>query len=545
MDRGMHPARTGRLCLWAGMVCVWVAFGASAWPLLFLPPDPDTMASLWMAEHLPWWAPFVDSLAASYDKRWYFNPLLTLSHHVDIALPAQVGAARHHLVGLLGVLLLSTTLARAVFVQSSSGLVGSVAAALFVFSSPTWQATAIPVLRHYVWASYLGLLSLLPAWHLYLSGDRPSRGGTWRSAIAFGLGLLFKEAIAGLPVLLFALAYGRSRTVRRAATFILPHTLVLGCYLVWRFMMLGGLGGYFHMPRGTLNPTILPLTLFRLVWGSAWVGVWVGALSLWLAPRLAWVWLAGMSGTLLPFVFATPATTSDLEFAGKLLLPFALYLLLVSHSLKRLGPWLPRVLPLVAALLLPLQWQQREATLRPLFLWVDTSRAQALPPPWHGPLVLVSGYYWFYTFMHQRLAGPQAPLFGFMTTEDAAVFRALGGDWPQGAETIGIPGHLPAFRRQELILDESEAHIDGRGFFRLRVPESEIGKLRLGIAYKNGETHWFASLPVQRRRVVLPLTYSDRAVVLYKVTRKGDLLARVWSSPFFTDPYPAGEGAKR
>lgn len=93
--------------------------------------------------------------------------------------------------------------------------------------------------RHYV-AGFL--LALFALW-AFLRSDA-GRGKPWLllSVTAYFMAVLSKEAYAVIPALVFLLAW--REPWRRRVLVTLPFAVALAVYLAWRWLMLGGMGGY-------------------------------------------------------------------------------------------------------------------------------------------------------------------------------------------------------------------------------------------------------------------------------------------------------------
>jgi hypothetical protein len=444
-------------------------------------------------------------------------------------------------VSLLAAALAGTTVSMLARRADGRPMVGLVAASLFLLSAPLWYDLGAAVRRNYLAAAAWGLAALLPFVGRGLAGTRPGKAARLGSAAAFALGLGFKESVAGLPLLLLFLAWRADRRWLPALRAVLPHLAVLGCYAAWRWTMLGGAGGYFFTPSGTGNLVAAPLSLFAAAWGHAWVALLLMGLAWALRPDWIGVWIVGALALAAPFALAAPtAGAGDTSFAGKLVLPYALFLVLFAASLGQLRGrrGAAAMLGLWAALL-SLQWQQRTVAERAI------GRYFREPPGLEAVLgrssvVLVSPDYWRYTYLHQLQGEGRAPLLAFMSELDMGLYQPLWGPIAPGAQRFGGAASAVAAARVVSVAGEGcvGAGIDGRGFFRLEVPRTDLGQTRLGVLYRNGPTQWFATLPVWRTRIVMPLTHSDQAIVLLRPASGNGWQARVWKSPFFRSPYP-------
>lgn len=171
----------------------------------------------------------------SFNKMFY-TPLLPISIKPD-SLLFGVDPLGYHVLNLFAVFfstLMGYATCRLYLPRLDSWLV----AFLFVLSYPAVTNAGYLSLRHYVWGTFFTLFALL----LFKKGEEKSRVPFFLASYgAYLVALLFKEAFAAFPGIILLLSQG---TWKRKTLKAVPYLLVFAAYVVLRFYMIGGPGGY-------------------------------------------------------------------------------------------------------------------------------------------------------------------------------------------------------------------------------------------------------------------------------------------------------------
>lgn len=517
--------------LWLALAALCVLFTLSQASLLRLPPGVDSLGFYWMVKELSPFALVTDPLSAGYTFVFYFEPVLVYLHYISLATVPWLGNPGHHLAGLLGAFAAAAVLAHMVKRTSGDPTLGLLGAGLFLFSSPAVFDVASTIMVHYLYVVLFSLLSLRPAWNEWLAGDRVRTTGVLESALWYGLAVGSKESAAALPLLIGALHLSSGVSLTVGAARLVPHGLVLLALLAWRVYILGGVGGYFnHDPFFPSNLIFAAQALFAPLWGSAYLIVPVAVWLLVRSPKRAALAAVAYIATTLPFVFA-PTLFPGVQVGGRMILTWALLLLLIIPELRRLGA-ITRAAIAVAFLFL--QAGQLEEVRR--------VAAAEVPSDWETPRAVandetvVSPHALWYALEHQLRSEPKGDLHAFLydlglTLSGVLELTTEGGPHPKAAD---------------LDLRGLRFWADSGGRFHLRADAERLrpvdpswpARLFAALQYDNGKTHWLIPLPVGRQRVDFPLNYSLRAIILFEVGDTEAWPIHVWHSPFFVDPYP-------
>ena len=198
-------------------------------------------------------------------NKMFYTPLLPVSFKLDFLL-FGLNPLGYHLHSLLAAFL--------------TGLIGYKVYRLYLPRFESWAGTFVfllsyPVVtnigwitrKHYLWGTFFFLLS-------FYSFRKAEAGNKWwlfpLSVASYFTALLFKEAFAALPAVIFIMASGGIRT---RVLKSLPYLVILGLYFVMRFSILGGLGGNIgivipHTFSSIAGNYFLQMNLFsKAVWG--------------------------------------------------------------------------------------------------------------------------------------------------------------------------------------------------------------------------------------------------------------------------------------
>lgn len=166
-----------------------------------------------------------------------FQPILGLSFKIDWLL-FEMEPKGYYFHNLLSVFLTGAALFTfmRLYVNNLTALISTV---LFLLNPVTISVFIWCTTRHYMEGMFFALLSL----YFFTRADRAGRISIPGAAF-YLLASLYKEVYVLLPVVAFFIS--RENALQRIKN-TLPMWLVLFLYIIWRFWMLGGMGGYpFH-----------------------------------------------------------------------------------------------------------------------------------------------------------------------------------------------------------------------------------------------------------------------------------------------------------
>lgn len=518
----------------AGWLCLALALATSL-PYTTYWPDSDSWKNLWLIAHVAPWRYFSDPLAAGYVYHFYFEPLWTLLYHVDAALAPWLGLPGYHVVNLVGVAALAGLVWRFAVIAGATPGLATGAACVFLASPAVWIAVGLATARNYVVGGVFALLAVLPFWRACYGGFVVGRGAVAASALAYALAVASKEALAGVPLLVFVLAWWSSRRLGRAVAAVLPHALALALLLAWRWHILGGWGGYWmETPVRWSNLVVAPSVFAELLWSTPWPGLLVAA-ALLCRPGLLGMALVAHVAFTAPLVLAGDFTSGSFHPYGavRLVVDGGIGLALAAAALagpaRRWRATLP-LAALAAAVLLGLQLRQAAVAERGLSIFTPGDRL-----PDSGAMVALSDHSMALAFEHQLRGPERAPLAAYQTPPTYQLDLALGFVAPPDATTLRLRDDFFAPATVPLDLGTSRIWVDDGGHMHLRLDPALLarGQLTLSWYHQNGATRWGVTLPVGRTRIDFPLSYSIRTLVLARI----DLTASTWETYVWTSPH--------
>ncbi|WP_049998993.1 glycosyltransferase family 39 protein [Halococcus sediminicola] len=180
----------------------------------------------------------------------FYRPVVNLVYAGEYALwgPDPLG---YHLTNLLLHGLVAALVVLTIRSLTDSLRIGALTGALFAIHPLGTDVVPAISRRQDVLLALFGLLAL---WLFVESVRRDSRRLRAGAAVAYALALLSKEpaAVVGPLAFLWVLLDGpslrRVSTYRRAIVAVSPLAAVAGAYVLVRFAVLGGVGGYTHDP---------------------------------------------------------------------------------------------------------------------------------------------------------------------------------------------------------------------------------------------------------------------------------------------------------
>jgi len=195
----------------------------------------------------------------------FYTPLLFVSFRLDWILfeLSPFGYHIHNLFAAFLAALIGYNVYRIYLPKLESWL----ATFLFSISYPVISDIGWITLRHYLWGTFFILL----AFYLFKKYETASRRYLFftLSIVSYLIAMLFKEAYAPFPAIIFLLAEGR---FKKRVLCSLPFLMIFATYLFIRFHMIGSLGGYIT-PDKHITITNLINTLYtelKVFAGSTW-----------------------------------------------------------------------------------------------------------------------------------------------------------------------------------------------------------------------------------------------------------------------------------
>jgi hypothetical protein len=393
-----------------------------------------------------------------------FTPLVTISFDLDLNLfgPEPEGFYVHQITVIALAAIAFALLLRLLGVGSAMSLA---AAVVFLAAPPVVHVAHSLMTRHYIEGLLLATLSLI-VWTASVRMESRSRWQTAGLAVvvasSYLLAMLAKEVFAPLPLIFIALSIARREAWRWTAVRLVPVVVAALIYIVWRVVMLGGVGGY-----GTGTGGI------HLLGAVAEFAAARPSLGLWLVV-LAVVAAAGMSWSLrglLPPALVAIAVLIPLFGIGEqleprhLLVPATLLLAAAVLSVSRLFAGRPRVaVPLLAGVVVATviggasQWVvERDSTKRMeaegRYVWEESR--DALPLLSSSPAWYVEGI----VDLDRIVRGRSSP--GRFYSRIGILLAELDHDRVVSFDDLGMPRVIPLeeIENLDLQIDRYEAAV--------------------------------------------------------------------------------------
>lgn len=229
----------------------------------------------------------------------FYTPLFPLLFKPDWFL-FKLNPAGYHALNLTAVFLTSLMAYRVLrlYLPSLNAWAGT---CLFSFSYPNITNIAWITRKHYIWGTFLILLSF----YLFKKSEKTKNRLFFAGSLsAFFMALLLKEAFVTLPAAIFLLSSGglKPRILKT-----MPYCLVLGVYVLLRYYFLGGLGGYIYIQTMAFDAFTFLLNglegleyALSVIWGSSRLFLAAVFVLLILTIRKSWIFV------LLFFIWAGP-----------------------------------------------------------------------------------------------------------------------------------------------------------------------------------------------------------------------------------------------
>jgi hypothetical protein len=207
-----------------------------------------------------------------------FTPLVTISFDLDLNLfgPDPEGFYAHQITVIAIAAIAFAILLRILGVGSGLSLAGAIT---FLAVPPVVHIANQLMTRHYLEGFVIAMVALI-VWTASIG----IRGGPrWKSAglavlaaVLYLLAMLAKEVYATVPLIFLATSIIANEEWRRTAWRLVPATIAALIYIVWRVVMLGGIGGY-GTGAGGMH---LPKAAGEFLKQSTPVGLWIVVLVL-------------------------------------------------------------------------------------------------------------------------------------------------------------------------------------------------------------------------------------------------------------------------
>lgn len=287
-------------------------------------------------------------------NRYFFTPLMPISFLDGYLFGLNpIGYHLHNYLALFLTALIIYKVAR-IYLPSSYAFLSSV---FFLFSTPVFFDIACLVRKHYNWGCFFFFLSF----YLFKYFEKESeKRFLVLSLVAYFISLLFKSAFSPLPVVIFLLC--NLKFTKRFGIFLL-YISVLLLYLVWRFYMLGGIGGYMFLPTISFHHVIstvflnIPYEVSKMIWLIPFF-VYVVPIALFvMRPKVGVVFVALIFISISPFIFTT--VWEGYTFTGKFLTLCGIISIALSFFIYYIKNTFPRFpYYLICMLILGLQMVQ-------------------------------------------------------------------------------------------------------------------------------------------------------------------------------------------
>lgn len=270
-------------------------------------------------------------------NKMFYSPLLPLSFKLDFMF-FGLNPVGYHIHNLLAAFL-SGLMCYKIYRLYLPRFESWIGTFLFVLSYPVITNIGWITRKHYIWGTFFTLLSF----YLFKKSESPKKYLLFLlSNIFYLIALLFKEAFAPLPAIIFVLADGRLKDMVLKTT---PYLLILGAYLTLRFYIIGGLGGYIgvkiaHGMGDLIKNNIAQLNLFSsTTWGFKILFMVPILLVLFtLNRKITIVVIVIFLTTTSPFLFLKMPAIADsyytFYFPSKFMLPMVIFSGAISFLLQ-------------------------------------------------------------------------------------------------------------------------------------------------------------------------------------------------------------------
>jgi hypothetical protein len=217
----------------------------------------DDLEWIWASSNTRWKDIFFDPLIAR-GMSPFFTPMLGASFKVDWIL-FGIHPAGYSVHGLIS--LAAASIAFYLFIRLYATETISLAGVLlFLLNPSTIVITSWFAARHYLEGLFFALVSL----YLFVGAERKGKISIL-SGFFYLIASLNKETYVVLPAIAFLISNGNlSKRIRNT----IPFWMGLCVYVLWRFAIVGGIGGYISMQSFRLDATLLwtVIKLFSFHW---------------------------------------------------------------------------------------------------------------------------------------------------------------------------------------------------------------------------------------------------------------------------------------
>ncbi len=266
-------------------------------------------------------------------NKMFYTPLLPIFFKLDFVF-FELNPKGYHIHNMLAAFF-TALIGYKVYRFYLPRIEGWIGTFLFLLSYPVITNIGWITRKHYIWGTCFTLLSFylfkkfefLKKYPLFLASN-----------VCYLIALLFKEAFAPLPGIILVLADGR---LKDRILKSIPYFLILGVYLVLRFYIIGGIGGYIgdkieYNIVGLIKNSVIQLNLFSsAVWGFKILFIMPILFVLFaLNKRSALIVTAIFIITISPFFFLKMPTNIDRYFIFYFPSKFMLPLFIVSGALS-------------------------------------------------------------------------------------------------------------------------------------------------------------------------------------------------------------------
>jgi hypothetical protein len=207
-----------------------------------------------------------------------FTPLVTISFDLDLSLfgPDPEGFYAHQITVIALAAIAFAVLLRLLGLGRGLSLAGAIA---LLAVPPVVHVAHQLMTRHYIEGLVIAIVALI----VWTASIRIRGGPKWRgiwlanlTAVLYLLAMLAKEVYATVPLVFLAVSMIANEKWRQTAWRLVPVAFAALIYIVWRVVMLGGIGGY-GTGAGAMH---LPKAAGEFLKQSTPVGLWIVVLLL-------------------------------------------------------------------------------------------------------------------------------------------------------------------------------------------------------------------------------------------------------------------------